>query len=97
MFTVLQRLVLDLWQQENDNVSSRETNYNILLKLINLVACTKYQITQQLIGVRMTYVYDEMVRHLLISIYSGIILFSSSRSVACPSGRSGTTKCADIS
>ena len=30
MFTVLQRLVLDLWQQENDNVSSRETNYNIL-------------------------------------------------------------------
>lgn len=31
MFTVLQRLVLDLWQQENDDVSSRETNYNILL------------------------------------------------------------------
>lgn len=30
MFTVLQRLVLDLWQQENDDVSSRETNYNIL-------------------------------------------------------------------
>ena len=30
MFTVLQRLVLDLWQQENDHVSSRETNYNIL-------------------------------------------------------------------
>ena len=47
--------------------------------------------------VRMTHVYDEMVRHLLISIYSGIILFSSSRSVACPSGRSGTTKCTDIS
>lgn len=31
MFTVFQRLVLDLWQQENDDVSSRETNYNILL------------------------------------------------------------------
>ena len=30
MFTVFQRLVLDLWQQENDDVSSRETNYNIL-------------------------------------------------------------------
>ena len=30
MFTVLQRLVLDLWQQENDDLSSRETNYNIL-------------------------------------------------------------------
>ena len=27
MFTVLQRLVLDLWQQENNDVSSRETNY----------------------------------------------------------------------
>ena len=30
MFTVFQRLVLDLWQQENDDESSRETNYNIL-------------------------------------------------------------------